>query len=520
MKIVYWGAAIAAAAMVGACGGDDGNGNGGPPPLATLNVTMSAPTLNVSSAEGQTGHFEIGASYTGSSSGNVVADVKFSDRRFVLDGAPVAAGQGYTVKFATVDLPAGGKTSTEVTFRLCTDAACGTVYPGSTQTFTVNLDVPLQAWGTFQRNGAHTGYVPVNYKVADFVKAWEYAGQSIQAPAATADMVAITTVEPSTGGTWQYRGTVRGLNAADGAEKWNYDLGSQVYASGYLSGPAISDGLVHVTSMESSSGTNPQWVFDLATGAFKQQMHFASQWSTFNQPVASAGSVYMSAGYYGNVVYGFDALSGAKRWETFGSYGVWAGESPAVDDNYVYYYSGRALDVIDRGTGVLVRSVADSGYQQQSYDWFSAPVLGSGGKVFLYSANRTFYTASQLIALDLNTETTSWRSIARYTTAFAYAGDTIYAVRDDAHVLSAINAATGEVKWSTSIPTSDTFAGNVVATGSHVFVSTENETWAIDLKDAGHKIVWTAPTGGRLAITPGNLLLTAQRAKLTAYKLF
>jgi hypothetical protein len=513
MKFAHLGAVVFGALTLAACGGDD-NSSGSTPTISTLNVTLSAPSVDVIVQEGGSATFSVTANYTGTPSGTVFADVQFKDRRFALAGNPAGNGSSYGVDFKTVDLPAGGKTATEVTFRLCTDANCTGVYPGSTKTFTVNLDVRLEDWGTFQRNGAHTGYVAANYDVANFTKVWEVTGNRLFPPAATADTVLVTMVEQQ--GT-SYPTLVRALSTADGTEKWKYDLGSQ----SYVSGPAVAGGLVHVTSMESSSGSNPQWVFDLATGAFKQQMHFASQWSSFNQPVPFSHSVYLASGYYGNVVYAFDPIAGAKRWDVNGSGGkIWDGQSPAVDGQFVYYYSGTALDVIDRNTGVIVRSIADPDWSWGGYSWQSAPVLDGKGKVFLFSSDRGFATPSNIMSFDTTAGTVGWKSTAQYNTAFAYANGTIYAVRSDAHVLSAIDAESGSIKWSTPLPTSDAFTGNVVVAGRHAFVSTDGQTWAIDLKSDGHKVVWSAPTGGKLAITPGNLLLTVQNTKMTAYKLF
>jgi len=473
--------------------------------------------------EGTSANFGFTAEYTGDPGGTVVADVAVGGRRYTLDGEPTASGKSYRVNLATVPFPVGGATTSHVTFRLCTTASCSAIYPGSTKQFTVNLDVKVKDWATFQRDNAHTGYVPVRYNVEDFEKAWEYQDEfgdgRIRPPAAARGIV--LTVAARDGGI-AYNGTARlkAFDAATGAVRWTYDMGDQFHSSG----PSLSGNLVHVTSMVSSSNTNPQWVFDLATGAFKNQMHFAAQWTDFNQPAADGKNVYIAAGNTGGVVYGYDALAGTKLWETTRTGGmVWGGQSMALDDRYAYYYSGVALDQINRATGAIVRSIADPYYEQRVYDYESGPVLDGEDNVYLFSSDKGFTDRNHIIGMSLASGTVLWRSAAEYTAAFAYKDGVIYAVRQDAHVLSAINAASGDVMWSTRLPGSDPLLGNVIVTENLVFASSGTQTWAVDLKQTSHPVVWEAPTGGRLAITPDNYLLTTGArgtSKLTAYRLF
>ena len=95
-------------------------------------------------------------------------------------------------------------------------------------------------------------------------------------------------------------------------------------------------------------------------------------------------------------------------------------------------------------------------------------------------------------------------------------------------MLSAINASDGSVLWSTRLPETpndfgeDPLVGNVIVTENLAFVSSASKTWAIDIESPEHSIVWEADTGGRLTLTPDNLLLTTNvpfDAKLTAYRL-
>ncbi|QFT78227.1 PQQ-binding-like beta-propeller repeat protein [Erythrobacter sp. THAF29] len=527
-------AGASALALV-SCGGGGGNGGGNPPPTGgptpppTLNVTLSEASADVVLDEGGEATFGFDASYTGTSSQAIIADVEIGGRRYQLDGDVTGSGSTFTVNLKTVPFPAGGATTSTVRFRLCTTAACSTVYPGSTQTFTVNLDVEVGDWAGFQRNAAHTGYVPVRLAPADFALAWEWTDTDltswIRPPAASRGRI-ITTVGRDGGMPYFQNAKVYAFNT-DGSNAWSFDLGEQ----SNMSGPSLSNGMVHVTSMEFSSRDNPQWVFDAANGSFVNQMKFASQWHDFNQPAAMGDQVFVAAGYTGGVLFSYDAVQGTKLWEVPVADSSWAdGKAVAVDGDTVLYPASSALVVIDRATGQEQGRIIDPDVEARFVSSFeSAPVIGNDGMVFLFSGEKRFNSSAKIMGVSLTENRIVWKSVAEYTTAFAVAGDTIYAVRNDAHVLAALDAKTGQQKWATQLPV-DTglygeriFQGNVVVTENLVFVSDHDTTWAVDLKDDAHPIVWEAPTGGRLIITPDNQLVTTgvrEFRKLTVYDLF
>lgn len=525
MSVVRFAAAASTVAMLGSCGGgggSSGGGSGGPPPApttATLPVTLSATSADVTVAEGATATFGFTASYTGTSTQPVIADVVVGGKRYALAEAPTGAGSQFSVNLKTADFAPGGKTTSQVTFRLCTSSDCATVYPGSTKAFTVNLDVQLKDWATFQRDNAHNAYVAAVYNPADFQRVWDWQGPvngRIRPPAATADRVLIT-VGRDGGRPFDQSARTIAFDAATGQIAWSYDMGSQFH----MSGPTVSDGLVHVSSMVSSSDRNPQWVFDLATGAFRNQMVFASQWADFGQPTTIGTNVYVAAGMFGSVIYGYEGTAGTKLWETVRTGGaIWGGQSMAADDRYLYYYSGAALDQIDSRNGAIVKSILNPADRNLSTSYESGPVLGQNGQVYLFDSHGRFDIPSVILGMSLTTSSILWTTPAEYTTAFAYRKGVIYAARQDARVLSAIDASTGVVLWSAPLPGNEVITGNVVVTENLAFVSSEATTWAIDLRDSTHPVVWTAPSGGRLAITPGNLLLTTGNNRLTVYRLF
>jgi hypothetical protein len=126
---------LAPCVLLAACGGGgSGGGNTGgtpTPTISTLNVTLSSTSANATAAEGAKTNLGFTASYTGTPSGAVVPDVQVNGSRIALAGAPTAIGaSAYDVKLTSADFLPGGQTANQVTFRLCTDSNCGTVYPG------------------------------------------------------------------------------------------------------------------------------------------------------------------------------------------------------------------------------------------------------------------------------------------------------------------------------------------------------------------------------------------------------
>lgn len=505
----------ASAIVLGSCGGGDSSGppTGGPTPPPTLSVTLSKSTDTIVLQEGETASFGFDASYTGTSPQPIVADVAIGGERYALKGSPTANGTSFTLEFETLPLAAGGEKTSTITFRLCTSANCSTVYPGSTQTFQLTLDVQLEDWGMFQRNAAHTGYVAAHYDPADFADAWTWdlaAGETLEL-SSTRGKVFVTQRN------YFGQSDVHALSAEDGSKLWTRSLGDQAYTSG----PSFSDGKVFVTSMQSSSDTNPQWVLDSETGNVLQQMIFSAQWHDFAQPTVFGDSVFVAAGYYGNVVYDFDHTDGTKVWERNGSGGaIWDGQTVAADEDYVYYYSGGAMDVFNRLTGELVKSMADPDFDWRGYSWEAAPVLDGNGRVFGFTSPRAYEWDTKLSGYSVTSGAKIWNTEALYTTAPAYAHDRLFAARHGLQLIDAINPATGAVDFSLAFPGSDTARSNVVIADNLLFVSGTSKTYAFDLSQTGYPVVWESDAYGmHLAISPDNLLLISDSNRVRAVSL-
>lgn len=514
-------APVALVLLLSAC--DGGSGNDGPrpnpaptptptpPPIATLNVTLTPATQDITITEDDTGQMlGFGAALAGSTTDPVVADLQYDRAQVALEGELTRENGGYTVRLRPLASLPLGTYSGSATFRLCREAACTTVYPGSTQTFSYRFTTRMGDWTTFQRNAAHNGFVRAAFNPAVFAKAWEYVPPSSTrvSTAASSNDLAYVTSRGSDGTT-----TLRALTATTGAERWSYNLGGV----SYWSPPAVGNGRVFVTTMVSSSSENQIIAVDAASGQFKgPSALFASQWSDFLQPTPYGEGLYMSAGYFGNVLYGFN-YADLSFW-TYEAEGgrIWDGETPAVDADNVYYYSGPNMEVVDRKTGEMKRRMPDPFFQNSFYDYYGAPILGSSANVLAYSSQRGSTTPSILVNWSLSTGAYAWRSADVYSTTPAVGAGVVYLARNDPGRLDALSEASGAVQWSWTPPVGERFVGNTILTNTLVFVSTDKAVYALPLQ-GNHAPVWSAPTGGEMAITSEGMLIVTKQGTTGYY---
>lgn len=370
----------------------------------------------------------------------------------------------------------------------------------------------------FQRNAAHTGYVAAAYSPANFARLWEWTaaeGSQPRAVAAETGTIYVSDGEDFNPGL-DPNDQLTALNSATGAVRWQRDMGN----NHDISGPTLGDGKLYLTIV-GRSNVNSLALVDAQTGAVTLANTFASQLETYPQPTLIDNQVFVAAGYYGGEVYAFNAANGASQWQKFGTSGVTGGQAVAADANYVYYYDGPALTLFHRATGVIAKSLgnpfdANSG----AYAWHSAMMLDGQGGAYGFGQKRTWpYTGKTLVGFDVVGGTgPRWNTGLQYFAHPALAGNRIYALYESGRSINAIDTATGEIKDGIPVPGTSALRYNVVATPNLLFASTLTDVYAFDR--ATRAMVWTAPTGGMLAITPDNLLVVAGETKVTAYRLF
>ncbi|WP_271077139.1 outer membrane protein assembly factor BamB family protein [Aurantiacibacter sp. MUD61] len=510
------------------CGG--GGSSSAPPPSGavtpTLNVSLSENSGSVTVAEGDVATLGFNATFTGSSNDPIVADIQIDGDQFELANEVTQSGNAFSVNITSRRFLPAQEGEARITFRLCTSSSCSTVYPGSTRTYTVSFDFNLNDWEQFQRDADHTGYVPVRYDPDRFAFAWDYTDTFPDGrvrPSAATEGIVYTTFARNGGSAYDGTARVIAFDSADGSIIDTFDFGDQFH----ISGPSLSGNGLHFAATE-LGGQDGIWVLNRENLSFRDLLAFEVQFVDFEQPSIEGERIYFSGGDQGGQTWSFDAAAGTTLWRSFSdNFGIWGGQVLSYDENSIYNYRGSVLEVLDKATGTLTATVADPAFEV-GLDYEAATVPDGEGRLLLFSGDKRFLGSNQLIAISLENLNILWRTTAQYSTAFALRDGIIYAVRQDARVLSAINAADGSVLWSTRLPETpnqfgeDPLVGNVIVTENLAFASSASKTWAIDIEDPEHPIVWEADTGGRLTLTPDNLLLTTNvpfDAKLTAYRL-
>lgn len=511
-----------------ACGG--GSGSDGPPTVPTLNVTLAPASQTIKAFEDASeATFSFDATQSGTTSDPVYPDVQYDKSLFALQGSPALAGGKYVVAFKTAKDLGGDSYKGNITFRLCRDTACATVYPGSTQTFAYTLDVQLKDWVALQRNPAHTGYVHATFDPASFKKAWDWTPDNTDTISSVATKGAVIFVSQTN---QDRTHSIHALSSVTGAVNWQYNFGSVYDASA----PSLAGDQIYVTTLTMSIGDSQNVVLNATTGQYIRAMPFAAQSSFAAAPTPFATELYMSAGYYGGVVYGYNAYTGSTLWTANGtSTGIWSGEAPAVDEKNVYYYSGSSIDVFDRMTGAKIKSMVDPFFVWGGYSYIGGPIIGSKNNILAYSGSYggggigfEMGQPKPLVNYSLASGAYTWHTPNIYETVPAVAKGVVYVARNNPARLDAISEDSGTVLWSWTPPAGEQFLGNAIVTDTLVFVSTDKAVYAVSTTGTTHSSVWTAATPGGLAISSDNRLVIASRGvassgavlnKLTVYTL-
>lgn len=505
------------AMLVSGCGGGGTPTPAPTPTTAPLTVTLSANSATVAVREGGSAQFGFDVAIGGLAGRQAFGDVSVTDRRIVVEQISGHHSPNMQVRLATRAFPAGGQQQSSATFRLCEDAACNTVYPGTTRTFTVDLSVTLDDWAMFQRNAAHTAYLAVDYDPARFAKAWEWTpldGSSPRPVSAEAGTVFISEGEDLNPGL-DPNDRLTALNAATGAVRWQRDLGNNFD----VSGPTLGNGKLYLT-LVANDNTRSLVLVDKQNGALVASSSFASQLVQYPQPTLQGDQVFVAAGFYGGEVTAYNATTGAKQWENFGSTGSTGGQALAVDGSNIYFFGGNGISVMSRANGAVVRTISNPFHVASgAYRYDGALMLDGQGGAYAFRALRTWpYTPLPLVRLDVTGGSgAQWQTGIQHVGHPALAGDRLFALYDGQRAIHALDTATGEIRDAIIVPGTSPLRYNIIATPYLLFVSTQTDVYAFSR--GTRAMVWTAPTGGMLAITPDNLLVVSGEKIVTAYRL-
>lgn len=351
-------------------------------------------------------------------------------------------------------------------------------------------------WPGFQGNPAHTGYVAETLNPSQFAFKWQIAagnGQPLNPVAAASGRVFVSTIgyfnDP---GLYVY-------DAGTGAALWHVNFGS-VFS---VNPPALADGRVYLQTGNHGTDTYLR-AYDAATGQLAFQAPHEAQWERYYAPTIMGDEVFINGGYYGGM-YAFGASDGTRKWfRGLAQYDQW---TPAVDDTYAYAYVGGELSVVERSTGLVAYSILDPNFEWNGWSMHLAPVLGGKHDVIAIHDGR-------LIRFDLDTRSIAWELARSFAGQPSVAKGVIYAL--DAGALSARDQQTGNLLWTFGLP-SETLAGPMIVTDSHVFVSSATKVHAVNL--VSHADDWSYPVAGQLALAGKTLYIAGSDGKLTAIRL-
>lgn len=544
---------VAVGLLLTACGGGGGGGsnggNGGSvgggttppvttPPVTTPPVTVTpevkvlsgAVTRYAAEGGGVAFNVQIKPNFTPAGTLFVTASDNASVISPVVAVTPNTDGS-YSLALGTTNNAARGHYSGDITLKLCADAEC--TKPQSVASVTVPYDLNVVAygsawpgdkltalapwtdvpdWSTFQGNPAHTGYVPVEIKPEQVLPRWKSSaisqasgqgyGYGYSATLAAANGLFFGAGEK----------VLKARKEYDGTLVWSYDVSALMYPS--VNPPAVANGTVYMAGGQQSSTF--MFAFEAATGTVKFKSPMSSQWENYLAPVALDDAVYTNAGMYGGL-YGFKSTGEQMFFTSNAQTSMW---SPAVDANSVYVYTNNTLTIQDRKTGTVQSSIKDTTGTYYSYDTNGAPVLGANGNVFAAnygSGSMNNGSGNELLKFNTAKGYIDWRIKGNYPLTPAYASGVVYVQNMSPYRIEARAEGDGALLWSwvPGAAAETGWSGEPVVTKNLVFVSATKATYAVDL--TSHKVVWSYPMAGRLALTRSGILYIQSAEALVAF---
>jgi outer membrane protein assembly factor BamB len=337
-------------------------------------------------------------------------------------------------------------------------------------------------WHSHQGDENHTGYTPLILAPENFSFLWQQQWNSLSAidpVTATTDKVFVTSADYS-------NPEIYALDSSNGEILWNLSYNG----INSIDPPAYYDGRVYFQT----GGHDDSYLraVDENTGELLFASAYGNQWSSYLAPTFYDGSVYVAGGYYGGV-YAFDASSGQQTWYATGP--QYDGFTPTVDEDYVYAFTER-LDVYQRSTGDLVYTLDINDFSWGGYELNSSAIKTP-------SNNLVVNRHGSMALISLNDRAVVWqRPNSNFLSQPALGTNVVYAISNG--TLYAIDETTGEDLWLWS---EADLTSNVVVTKSHIFVSSDSQTFAIDVNT--QQTVWSYNAGGKLSLASNGQLYIA-----------
>ncbi|WP_431050180.1 hypothetical protein [Roseateles sp. L2-2] len=369
-----------------------------------------------------------------------------------------------------------------------------------------------ESWSGFGGGGTRSGYVPLSLDATKFSPRWT---RWIATPANTygeglhlgQGLIAVPDMILGSGGATTSNATVMSLK--DGTDLWKGllpDVPIQVTGRGDRLYWQASNSRVMVTS--TTAGTL------VGEHTAKGNTVVAPGW-TF-----AGGRLLMPTDPEVNYLSALDVADiKTPVWTTTVSdrivgvnYSAW-GATADVDAGLTYVNTGGVYRVLRLSDGVItaeaqVPTREDLGLGQV---WsYEAPVLPEDGVSAVLLSHRDLArgTAMQnhLTVVDRATGAQRWDATGQFMDHPVTAHGVVYAANQSTKAVEARSLADGSLLWTWAMPTTDSFwQRQMVLTDTHLFVSTDKQTVAIDL--ATRTAAWQVATGGWLGMTPEGVLV-------------
>jgi putative pyrroloquinoline-quinone binding quinoprotein len=409
----------------------------------------------------------------------------------------------------------------------CGDPKCVTLYGSAILTYdfkvapATNLKVltalsGTSDWQPFNGNSQRTAYVPVTLDASVFSSRWIYSEPATQNELFQSDLIgdganlATNTTNTVTtdsanklvvfaDGPW-----LIALKETTGAKVWSRDLDPHGY--GNPASPAIANGVIYTTQGTAPSGLSQEGAelatYDETTGAAGFHTNYSSTYCNGCGPapvtvIGTQAFLEPSQQGYGMSVIAFDTGTGSVSWVS----------PTGADNDLAYALDGTDVYFADDNMDGLVALDQPTGTMQYSINTVDRLVSldGAGGAIV--------YTSGKLGHVDLSTQSVDWTTpgmsqfVIPISSAIGhgalYVGTTELGSPASVVAYSTID---GHKLWSWSAPIADdtTVPLSLIATKNLLFVGTDVETYAIDVKTQA--IVWSYPLGGGLSISPSGIL--------------
>jgi outer membrane protein assembly factor BamB len=420
------------------------------------------------------------------------------------------------------------------TIKLCSDQACAT--PQAVPSITVPFDVTVHTsssawpgdqlttlspwtgvadWTTFQGNNAHTGYVPVDIKPDKMTLRWKRGAVNDSGTGYSGVMSPLVTAN----GRFFASGNLKltAYQESNGQAVWSYNASGAQTLYDRVNPPAVDNGVVYMAS--GSQQYTYMIGLDAGDGTVRMKSQMASQWDTYLPPVVQNGTIYTNSGTYGGL-WAF-ASTGEKLFSTnLSQTSKW---SPAADAHAIYAYTGDALTVVEPKTGAVLATIKDTMFSNYTYQLGGSAVIGANGGVYGAAYQNAYINGgtlgNSLVRFDTAKGFLDWRVAGVYQVTPAYADGVLYAPNANPYRLEARSEVDGKLLWSWTpqLSAETSFYASPVITKNLLFVSTNINTYAIDLKSK--KVVWSYPAAGYLAISASGILYIQSTDALVAVNL-